>query len=84
MTARNSGARALADQAYADTFEPHEVAAHYVREVDTETGAQIVISDLDNTLGEIRIVNPDGASFYVILDSDVITRIGNAITGRVL
>ncbi|QNJ57977.1 hypothetical protein SEA_JKSYNGBOY_3 [Gordonia phage JKSyngboy] len=72
-----------ADQAYADTFEPHEVAAHYMRAVDPEIGTQIVLSDLDNTLGEIRIVNPDGSSSYVILDREVIDQIGAAIAARV-
>ncbi|QXN73221.1 hypothetical protein SEA_HANS_4 [Gordonia phage Hans] len=69
----------LADQVYAETFDATEQATHYARAVDSETGAQVVFGTLEGDLGEIRIVNPDGGSYYVILTTDEIQHIAEQI-----
>ncbi|AMS02996.1 hypothetical protein SEA_LEONARD_4 [Gordonia phage Leonard] len=69
----------LADQVYAETFDDDEQATHYVRAIDSVTGAQVVFGTLDGDLGEIRIVNPDGGSYYVILTTDEIQHIAEMI-----
>ncbi|UQT02020.1 hypothetical protein SEA_CHADMASTERC_3 [Gordonia phage ChadMasterC] len=68
---------AAADRILAEVLDADEQQQIVAREIDPATGSQIVFLAID--LGvEIRIINLDGSSFYVIIDADQFDNIHNA------
>lgn len=59
---------ALADEALAEVYDADERSTIVARVIDPVTGSQLVVCHTEHG-AEFRIINPDGASYYVITDA---------------